>query len=228
MSRFDLRGPDIVVGRLFGCILRLVEPAHDLGGRQGHGSVQVEADEPVFHDAWERTARALVYAAMGTHPNPTTSAFRHSMERMDREHYLTSSYYEHWLTAAATIAVESGSIELEELESRAGGPFPLARPSVEPHVEGSGKQRFDVGDHVRVVAAGHHGHSRCPGYVRGRVGTVVRVDDHFSLPDVEAHSTLRVIEGTYAVRFSARDIWPDADVRSAVHVDLWDSYLEPA
>ena len=205
-----------------------MELAHDLGGREGFGAVQVDADEPVFHDEWERTARALVYAAMPAHPNPTTSAFRHSIERMDPEHYVTSSYYEHWLTAAASIAVESGIIEREELESRAGGVFPVSRPSVEPLVEGSGAQRFTVGDRVRVVVADHHGHSRCPGYARGRVGTVVRVDDCFSLPDVEAHSTRRVIEGTYGVRFSARDIWADADMHSVVHVDLWDSYLERA
>ena len=204
-----------------------MELGHDLGGRKGFGAVQVDPDEPVFHAAWERTARALVYAAMGTHPNPTTSAFRHSIERMDPEHYLTSSYYEHWLTAAASVAVESGTIEREELESRAGGAFPLSRPSVEPQVEGSGVQRFTVGDRVRVVAADHHGHTRCPGYARARVGTVVRVDGRFSLPDIEAHTTRRVIEGTYAVRFSARDLWADADAHAVVHVDLWDSYLEP-
>jgi nitrile hydratase len=205
-----------------------VELAHDLGGRTGFGAVQVADDEPVFHAAWERTARALVYAAMGTHPNPTTSAFRHSIERMDPEHYLTSSYYEHWLTAAATIAVESGRITREELESRAGGTFPLSRPSVDPHVEGSGAERFAVGDQVRVVADVHEGHTRCPGYARGRVGTVVRVDGRVSLPDVEAHTTDRVVEGTYAVRFTARELWPGADARAVVHVDLWDSYLEPA
>lgn len=205
-----------------------MERAHDLGGRKGFGAVQVDREEPVFHAAWERTARALVYAAMGTHSNPTTSAFRHSIERMDPEHYLTSRYYEHWLTAAASVAVDSGTIEREELASRAGGAFPLPRPSVAPHVEGSGGERFSVGDRVRVVAVDHHGHTRCPGYVRDRVGTVVRVDGRFSLPDVEAHTTRRVIEGTYAVRFSARDLWADADERAVVHVDLWDSYLEPA
>lgn len=204
-----------------------MELPHDLGGRQGFGAVQVEADEPVFQAAWERTARAMVYAAMGTHPDPTTSAFRHSIERMDPTHYLTSGYYEHWLTAAAAIAVESGAIAREELEARAGGAFPLPRPSVEPHVEGSGAERFAVGDRVRVVAVDHDGHTRCPGYARGRIGTVVRVDGRFSLPDIEAHSTRRVMEGTYAVRFSARDLWADADVHAVVHVDLWDSYLEP-
>lgn len=209
-----------------------MELAHDLGGREGFGAVQVEADEPVFHADWERTARALVYAAMPTHPNPTTSAFRHSIERMDPEHYLTSSYYEHWLTAAASVAVESGTVTREELESRAGGTFPLSRPPAEPQVQGSGAQRFSVGERVRVVAADTGGHSRCPGYVRGRIGTVVRVDERFSLPDVEAHSTRRVVEGTYAVRFSAADLWPPtdsaADAHAVVHVDLWDSYLEPA
>lgn len=205
-----------------------MELAHDLGGRDGFGAVQVEADEPVFHSEWERTARALVNAAMRTHPNPTTSAFRHAIERMDPGHYLTSSYYEHWLTAAASIAVESGAVEPAELESRAGGAFPLARRPAEPHVEGSGAQRFAVGDRVRVVAPDHQGHSRCPGYARGRIGTVDRVDGRFSLPDVEAHSTLRVVEATYGVRFSSRDIWGgDADEHAVVHVDLWDSYLEP-
>lgn len=201
--------------------------AHDLGGTDGFGAPDVEDDEPVFHEAWERTARALVYAAMGAHPNPTTSAFRHAIERMDPEHYLTSSYYEHWLTAAATIAVESGAVTLEELESAAGGAFPLARAEVPPDVDGSGGRRFAVGDRVRVVAAPHGGHTRCPGYVRGRAGTIERVDDLFSLPDVEAHSTRRVVEGTYGVRFSARDLWDDGDPNAVVHVDLWDSYLEP-
>jgi len=205
-----------------------VDLAHDLGGATGFGSPDVEVDEPVFHAAWERTARALVFAAMGAHPNPTTSAFRHAIERMDPEHYLASSYYEHWLTAAASIAVESGVVTSAELESRAGGAFPLARPAVEPQVEGSRAQRFGVGDEVRVVAAPHGGHCRCPGYVRGRVGTVTRVDGRFSLPDIEAHSARRVEEGTYGVRFSARDLWSDADEQAAVHVDLWDSYLEPA
>jgi nitrile hydratase subunit beta len=203
-----------------------VELAHDLGGREGFGVPVVEDEEPVFHAPWERTARALVYAAMGAHPNPTTSAFRHAIERMDPDHYLASSYYEHWLTAAATIAVESGVVTREELDALAGGSVPVARAEEPPDVDGTGEQRFVAGDRVRVVAAAHGGHTRCPGYVRGKVGTVVRVDERFSLPDVEAHSARRVVEGTYGVRFSARDLWPDADEHATVHVDLWDSYLE--
>ena len=34
-------------------------------------------------------------------------AFRHSIERMDPAHYLSSPYFEHWLTGVATMAVEA-------------------------------------------------------------------------------------------------------------------------
>ena len=200
---------------------------HDLGGREGFGAVEVIADEPVFAEPWERTARALVYAVVGNHPNPTTSLHRHSGERMEPEHYLSSSYYEHWLTGSATLAVEAGLVTRDELEARAGGRFPLSRPAAKPQVDGTGSERFAVGDRVRVVAEEHGGHTRCPAYVRGRTGTVVRVDGTYSLPDVEAHDTRRVVEGTYGVRFDARDLWPDAEA-STVCVDLWDSYLERA
>ena len=204
-----------------------MELAHDLGGRPGFGPVAVEPDEPVFHEPWERTARALVYAAVMTTDNPNTSLFRWSIERMEPDHYLESSYYEHWLTSAATMAVESGAVTREELEERAGGRFPLSRPvDVLARTTPHGGSRFAVGDRVRVRADRPVGHTRCPAYVRGRVGTVVDRQGDFSLPDVEAHSTDRVTEALYTIRFAARDLFEGADHH--VSVGLWDSYLEDA
>jgi Nitrile hydratase beta subunit len=49
--------------------------------------------------------------------------FQYAIERMEPAQYLTSSYYEHWLTAAATLAVEHGLVTRSELEARAGGWF---------------------------------------------------------------------------------------------------------
>lgn len=196
--------------------------AHDLGGRACSDPVVLEPDEPVFHAGWERTARALVYAVMPHVPNATTSAFRHSIERMDVDHYLASTYYEHWLTSAASLAVEAGLLTREQLEDRAGGAFPLSRPgpAVEVSLLGTGAQRFAVGDRVRVLSSVAPGHTRCPAYLRGTVGVVTRVDGTFSLPDVEAHSEQRVSEATYCVRFSGQE------PGSWVNVDLWDSYVE--
>jgi nitrile hydratase len=202
---------------------------HDLGGRPGFGGVVVEPDEPVFHEAWERTARALVYATAGLVDNPSTSRFRHTMERMAPAHYLTSSYYERWFTAAATLAVESGTLTQEELELKAGGPVPLAEPEAAPDVSdlGGGARRFAVGDLVRVRSFETTGHTRAPAYVRGRTGTVEALHGAFHLPDVEAHSARRIAEETYTVRFSAKELW-GRDERAHVSVGLWDSYLEPA
>ena len=203
---------------------------HDLGGRQGFGPVVVEENEPPFHARWEALARSLMYAVMGAVPNPSSGAFRHAIERMDPAHYLNSSYYEHWLTAAATMAVESGLVTREELEERAGGGFPLSLPvRAEPVTDPPpGRSRFAVGDRVRVREWHPIGHTRCPDYIRGKVGVITRCDGEFSIPDVEAHSTHRVTEATYSVRFDADELWKDGQAGVSVNVDLWDNYLEPA
>jgi nitrile hydratase subunit beta len=158
--------------------------------------------------------------------------FRHSIERMEPGHYLTSSYYEHWLTAAATLAVEHGLFTREDLEARAGGAFPLSGPVLAPPVTGPGtdrrEPRFGIGDQVRVRECHPPGHTRCPRYIRGKTGVVVRHDGSYSLPDVEAHSSARRHEPTYSVRFDAAELWSDGQPGVCVHADLWESYLEPA
>ena len=207
---------------------------HDLGGLEGFGPVEIETDEPVFHEDWERRTFRLS-AAAGSALRYSGGAFRHSIERMDPGHYLTSSYYEHWLTGISTLIVEAGLVSPEELDRRAGGRFPLSRPdrvtapsSPQPDRTAA---RFAVGDLVRVREWHPPGHTRAPRYTQGRQGVVVRVDGAHSVPDVEAHSDRRVLEPTYSVRFTARELWGDggADGEVAgdvVHVDLWEHYLE--
>jgi len=187
--------------------------------------------EPPFAERWEAVARALMVLVSGA-VDASGGEFRHSIERMDPGHYLTSSYYEHWLTGAATLAVEHGLVTHAELEARAGGRFPLSGPVLAPRAAdagpGTGAPRFGAGDRIRVRDRHPPGHTRCPGYVRGKAGTVVRVDGIYSVPDIEAHGTARRHEPTYSVRFDAADLWHDGQHGVSVHVDLWDSYLEPA
>ena len=119
----------------------LVDGIHDLGGMQGLGAVDHSPAEPVFHHRWEAVARALLAVVAGA-VEASGGEFRHSIERMEPGHYLTSGYYEHWLTAAATLAVEHALVTGAELEARAGGRFPLSGPVLAPPVAESGP---DVG-----------------------------------------------------------------------------------
>jgi hypothetical protein len=183
---------------------------HDLGGRQGFGPVVMEPGEPRYHARWEVASLDLFPVVLAQHlASFCPGAHRHAVERMDPVHYVTASYYERWLTAAATLAVESGLVSHAELEERAGGRYPLSGPVTAETITDppGGRSRFAVGDRVRVRQWHPPGHTRCPGYVRGHVGVVTRCDGQFSMPDVEAHSSYRV---------------------STVNVDLWDNYLEPA
>jgi nitrile hydratase len=205
---------------------------HDLGGLDGFGAVEVERDEPVFHEDWERrTVRLNIAASLGL--RYSGGAFRHSIERMEPGHYLTSPYYEHWLTGISTLIVEAGLVSAEELDRRAGGRFPLSRPdrgTAPPSVEPDRTAvRFAVGTRVRVREWHPSGHTRAPRYVQGKQGVVVRVDGVYSVPDVEAHSDDRVVEQTYSVRFTARELWGDGGAADEfIHVDVWDRYLEEA
>ncbi len=44
--------------------------------------------------------------------------FRHSIERMNTVHYLSSRYYEHWLCGMELLLVEKGIVSKQELDER--------------------------------------------------------------------------------------------------------------
>jgi nitrile hydratase len=202
---------------------------HDLGGLHGFGAVEVERDEPVFHERWEARAFAMNALGIAALRAYNVDEYRHAVERMEPAHYLAASYYERVLTAVATLLVEKGVVTREELEARAGGPFPLARPAAPPTTDAPPREqaRFAVGDVVVVRDIHPAGHTRVPRYVRGKRGVVVHVAPRFSFPDAAAHGLPRRDEHTYHVRFEASAVWADAAEQNApVIVDLWDSYLE--
>lgn len=202
---------------------------HDLGGMDGFGPVDVEANEPVFHRPWERVVFGLV-VAISAQRITNVHAHRHAIERMDPVHYLSSSYYEHWLTGLTTLLVERGIVTRAALEAKAGGAFPLSRAVRSDGARtapSAPRPRHPVGSDVRVRDEHPLGHTRCPRYVRGKRGVVVRVDGIYPLPDVAAHSDRTCDQHSYNVRFGGRALWGDeAGGAEAVYVDLWESYLE--
>lgn len=205
---------------------------HDLGGKHGFGPIEYESGEPVFHEDWQATAFALMLAPVGVLNNHTPDEYRHSVERMVPRHYLSVHYYERVLTGATTLLVEKGVLDHADLERRAGGRFPLSQPIAQNPMAGLPPQpnaRFAVGDRVRVLDFHPRGHTRAPGFCRGKTGIVLHVAPRFHFPDASAHGQCQREEHTYHVEFTARELWGDeGHANDAVVVDLWDSYLEEA
>jgi nitrile hydratase beta subunit len=206
-----------------------VDGVHDLGGLDGFGPVEHADAEPIFADHWERRVFRLMVGAVGR-LGGNGGMFRHSIERMDPAHYLSSSYYEHWLTGVTTLAVEAGAATVDELERRAGGHFPLSRADrgiLPADLDSHDTPRYAVGDDVRVREWHPPGHTRAPRYVQGKRGTVVRVDGVANVADIEAHGGGFVTDPVYSVRFTSFELWGDGGRDGeVVHVDLFERYLQ--
>lgn len=211
---------------------------HDLGGRQGFGPVVAEPDEPPFHEAWEGRVHGLdLTVDLGP-------GFRHAIERMGAVEYLTTSYYEHWLSSMETRGVEHGIFTREELAAAerriaAGDPVPVrSDPAAVAEVRaglGPSRQepyagptpRHAAGDRVRVVSRLPAGHTRCPGYLRGAEGVVERVQPARPLLDVYEMEDGRIQpEPVYTVAFAAETLWLLDGAGHVVLADLWESHLE--
>lgn len=214
---------------------------HDMGGMQGFGSVRPEADEPVFHHDWEARLFAIRHA-LGAWGRWNIDASRYARELIPPAEYLRMSYYERWLAGLLTQLVDVGLVTAEEL--RSGRPAAGSIP-VTPALRPDGLQRllagapaardvartpaFRVGDAVRARNVQPGGHTRLPRYVRGRQGTIQRVHGVHVFPDANAHGLGEQPQPLYGVRFAAEQLWGEsAGARDAVHLDLWESYLERA
>ncbi len=126
--------------------------------------------EPIFAADWERRTFRMMIGSLGP-LSINGGMFRHSIERMDPAHYLSSPYWEHWLTGVTTLAVEAGVTTQEELDRRAGGHFPLSRPDrgvLPDDLTARTTPRYAVGDVVRVREWHPSGHTRAPRYVQGK------------------------------------------------------------
>lgn len=90
--------------------------AQDLGGQHGFGPVRPEADEPVFHDDWERRALAVTLL-MGPVGRWSIDQSRAARESLPPVRYLSSSYYEIWIAALEKLMAERGLLGRDEIDA---------------------------------------------------------------------------------------------------------------
>ena len=222
---------------------------HDMGGMHGFGPIEREENEPVFHEAWEGRVYAMATKSNFVIPGGS----RYAIERMDPAHYLNSSYYEKWLHVRIQSLIESGTLTQAEFDERLA--HFVAHPHAEPprrddpeatadavsssftpvtHIHDVEIQpAFELGDRVRARNMHPAGHTRLPRYVRGRNAVVVK---YYGVQDFDdtvvessgAHTALRADpQPLYCVRFEGAELWGEsAEPKSAVYLDMWESYLE--
>jgi nitrile hydratase subunit beta len=215
---------------------------HDMGGMDGFGKVEVEANEPPFHEKWEGRVLAMV-RAMGA-----AGAFNIDMSRFYRETlppdiYLAASYYQKWLLGLEDLLVDKGFVGESELAAgHASGPVKplkkgklraddveriMVRGQFERSPQASAK--FKPGDRVRAKNMHPATHTRLPRYTRGHVGMVERTLGCQVFPDSAAMELGENPQWLYTVVFDATELWgPDADPSSKVSIDAFEPYLEPA
>jgi nitrile hydratase len=212
----------------------------DLGGQPGHGPVVPEAEGDLWHEAFEPHALALTLA-MGA-----TGAWNIDQSRAARETlpgYAGLTYYRIWLAALETLLAERGLVAADELQAGRllHPPKPLPRKLLADAVPATlargspterpaaGPARFAVGDRVVTRAAGVDHHTRLPGYVRGKAGTVARVHGAHVFADIHAQGLGEQPQWLYTVVFDGAALWgAGAQPGLQVSVDAWESYLQPA
>ena len=214
---------------------------HDLGGKHGHGAVDIEENEPVFHARWEAAVFAMTRAAAAAGAWNNTDMFRHGVERIDPVAYLSHGYYGRWLGGMETLLVEAGLLTQEELTARAlsmGGdahdlvaarpqePTPLAERAAAGNDRPlATKPTFAVGDIVLTSTEVVPGHTRLPAYARGKRGEVSHWHDGWVFPDSSAHGEGEHPQHLYTVRFTGTELWGGGDENITIYLDLFEPYL---
>ena len=215
---------------------------HDMGGTDGFGKVEPEANEPVFHAPWEGRVIAMTRAmdATGTWNQDLLRAAREGQPPL---FYLAASYYESWAQRLETLMLADGLAAPDELA--AGHSLhpakPLKRPALRledvPDVlkrRSSGRPaaapaRFKPGDPVRARNMHPTTHTRLPRYARGRRGMIERVHGSHVFPDSSALGAGDDPQWLYTVVFDGRELWgADADPTLKVSVEAFEPYLESA
>jgi nitrile hydratase len=215
---------------------------HDMGGMDGFGKVEPEADEPVFHAPWEGRVIALT-RAMGAAGAWNIDMFRATRESQAPAVYLNSSYYKSWALVVEALAAKRGYVEPDELAAghalQPAKPLPravLRRDGVPASVRRARYERpstspplFTVGARVRTKNLHPTTHTRLPRYARGRLGVIDRVLGFQVFPDSSALGNGDDPRWLYTVVFEGRELWgADADATLKVSIDAFEPYLEAA
>jgi nitrile hydratase len=210
---------------------------HDMGGMQCYGPVNPEVNEPLFHGDWEKKAMALT-VAMGFTGMWNIDASRFKRESLPPVQYLSSSYYEIWLSALEQLMLERKMVSEEEIKTGKSMALPVKTNREAPGREAIAKglliggptsrdvntqPKFGIGDSVKTIDGNSKTHTRLPRYARGKNGTIIHVNGAHVFPDSNAKGEGENPQWLYTVEFFAKELFGSGTHK--VTVDCWEPYL---
>jgi nitrile hydratase subunit beta len=175
----------------------------------------------------------------------TWADLRTGAEAMNPFDYFKFRYYEKWLGGITQFFIDKGYVTEEELAERiaqsAVVPDGSGEAAVDDQViaylrEGDSPRRdvahpkFAVGDKVAITNVPADAHSRLPGYLRERVGTVERIFEGDYAYFCHTGDGIGDPMPIYIVAFEPAEIWgPRAEAGpEMLYAELFEAYLKPA
>jgi nitrile hydratase subunit beta len=233
---------------------------HALGGLQNLGPVNLEPavfvqawEKRIFgiHTVMMAESAHLSTALPTAFKETWTwASLRTGAESMQPFEYFKFRYYEKWLMGISQYFVDKGYIGATELAAqtahyRAQPDAPLPdRPNpalkaqvVDYLMRGDSGARalprpalYATGQTVRVADPAPAAHTRLPGYLRNKTGTVSEVyPGAFEYFVATGPDGLEGPQPVYRVAFDAADIWGPAfsEPNTTIYADLFEAYLQP-
>ncbi|MFE4756094.1 nitrile hydratase subunit beta [Streptomyces mirabilis] len=216
--------------RIFGIHVAMMGLSTHLGGAQP--KYPIEEVPTAFSSTW------------------TWAELRKGAEALHPFAYFQFRYYEKWLGGISSYFLSEGYISEEELETKAaeylqdpalglpdGGDKRIDDQVIRYLREGDSPRQgpaqspaFAVGDRVTAKDVPPTDHTRLPGNLRGRTGTIERVfEGNYGYFCSTGPDGIGEPMPVYAVRFEPADIWGElAEPGTVLYGEIYQAYLTPA
>ncbi|MDG4667107.1 nitrile hydratase subunit beta [Mycobacterium sp. 236(2023)] len=174
----------------------------------------------------------------------TWASLRTGAEGMNPFDYFKFRYYEKWLGGISGFFVEKGYVSEDEISAILGEPDPPAKEPGDSAIDdqvidylrrGDSPRRdvahpkFAVGDKVEIADVPAADHTRLPGYLRAKVGTVQRIFEGDYGYFVATGDGIGDPMPIYIVEFTPEELWgPRAEPgANTLYAELFEAYLQP-
>ncbi|VEG58576.1 nitrile hydratase [Mycolicibacterium aurum] len=174
----------------------------------------------------------------------TWASLRTGAEGMNPFDYFKFRYYEKWLGGISAFFVENGYVSEDEISALLNASEPATGESGDPAIDdqvidylrrGDSPRRdvahpkFTVGQTVRIADLPAGDHTRLPGYLRARLGTVTRIFEGDYGYFVHTGDGIGDPMPIYIVEFTPDELWgPRAEPgANTVYAELFEAYLQP-